>query len=394
MNYEREISQELLNGLKGKEIIIVTGMRRVGKTTLLRMAFETIESANKVFLDLENPIEQRIFDELDYNNIWLNLKSYGITKENKAYIFLDEIQQVPEIAKPLKYLHDHYDVKFVVTGSSSYYLKNLFPESLAGRKNIMKLSPLSFHEFLLFRGIQRPIQNDLSVLETSKNAVTFERYYKMFDEFLYYGGFPQVVLAENIAQKKSMLNDIFTSYFEKDVKVLADFRNMAAFRDTLLLLLQRVGSKLDVTRLASEVGVSRETIYSYISFLEATYVMFTITPYTKNRDREISGTRKVYCCDNGFLNTFAQISGGSIFENACFLSLSRFGPVQYYQKRSGGEIDFILPELGAAVEVKTRATRYDHSRVEKIAASIGIQKHFVVTKEYCAEPGCIPALDL
>ncbi len=87
-------------------------MRRTGKTTLYRIIFDGIQSKNKAFLDIENPIDQQVFEEKDYNNIWANLQSYGISNRQKAYLFLDEIQARPEIVRAIKYLYDHYDVKF------------------------------------------------------------------------------------------------------------------------------------------------------------------------------------------------------------------------------------------------------------------------------------------
>jgi predicted AAA+ superfamily ATPase len=75
---------------------------------------------------------------------------------------------------------------------------------------------------------------------------------------------------------------------------MADFRQINSFRDLLLLLLQRVGSKLEISKLASEIGISRETVYSYLSFLEGTYFIFLLSPFSRNMDREVSGTKKVY----------------------------------------------------------------------------------------------------
>ena len=90
--YRRSIQHDLEEQLKFKEIVVVTGMRRVGKTTLLRMIYDSIQDNNKVFLDLENLLDQDIFNEKDFNNIWNNLKQVGLTRERRAYIFLDEIQ--------------------------------------------------------------------------------------------------------------------------------------------------------------------------------------------------------------------------------------------------------------------------------------------------------------
>ena len=131
MRFHRKLLDNIEPKLDSKEIIVITGMRRVGKTTLLQMIYDRVASSNKAFLDIENILEQRTFEEVDYNNIWANLRAYGVTNEEKAYIFLDEIQAMPQIVKAIKYLYDHYDVKFFLTGSSSFYLKNLFPESLA-----------------------------------------------------------------------------------------------------------------------------------------------------------------------------------------------------------------------------------------------------------------------
>lgn len=153
MIFPRKIQERLTKCIDEPEIVVLTGMRRVGKTTLYQSIFRSIESKNKAFFDLENPIVQKVFEEVDYNNIILNLKEYGILSKEKAYIFLDEIQAMPNIVKVVKYLYDHFGVKFFLTGSSSFYLKNLFPESLSGRKFVFNLYPLDFEEFLIFNGI-------------------------------------------------------------------------------------------------------------------------------------------------------------------------------------------------------------------------------------------------
>jgi len=132
MFIKRKIYGEMKKLLEYDEIIVLTGMRRVGKTTLLQQLFSEVDSDNKVFLDMENQIDQLIFEESDYNRILDNLATRGIQKNEKVYLFIDEIQLASQIIRPLKYLYDHYKIKFVTTGSSSFYLKNLFSESLSG----------------------------------------------------------------------------------------------------------------------------------------------------------------------------------------------------------------------------------------------------------------------
>ncbi|RLD59374.1 MAG: hypothetical protein DRJ05_06520 [Bacteroidetes bacterium] len=394
MYFQRKIFGQLIEQLKFKEMVVLTGMRRTGKTTLLRMVFDKIESRNKIFLDLDNIIDQKLFDEVDFNLIWKNLKPHGINPDEKAYIFIDEIQSKPEISKIVKYLYDHYDVKFYLSGSSSYYLKNLFPESLSGRKVIFELFPLDFEEFLTFRGKELTFSRLFVEKEKDRNYFVFEKLKNDYKEFLAFGGFPQVVLENDENHKNRMLKDIFNAYFEKDVKSMADFKEITVLRDLILLLFQRIGSKLDISKLSSALNISRPTIYSYLSFLEQTYFISLITPYSKNVDREISGTRKVYACDTGFVNLFARVDQGNMFENAVYNCIRHFGKVNYYQKRTGAEIDFILPELDTSLEVKTKADQRDIDKLKTLSGKLGFKDSFVISKEFVDFENVISVVDL
>jgi predicted AAA+ superfamily ATPase len=402
MHFERKILKALRERIDTPEIVVVTGMRRVGKTTALRIIHDEIPSRNKAFIDIENPIDQRIFEEKDFNNIWANLQAYGISVREKAYLFLDEIQAMPDIVKAVKYLYDHAGngapappgVKFFLTGSSSYYLKNLFPESLAGRKRIFELHPLDFEEFLIFRGQSRPFFETLAAKERGKNSIRFEKERKLYDEYLTWGGFPQVALTDDPRDKAAQLSDIIKSYFEKDVRLISDFRHISQFRDLLLLLLKRSGSRLDVTKLASEASLSRDTVYSYLTFLQGTYLIDLISPYTLNRDREISGTKKVYVCDNGFLNYFGKVDDGALLGNAVYLNLRQYGEIRYYQRRTGRELDFILPGIQSGIEVKQTGDAHDARRVATLGKTLKLREQYVVTRKFSDLPGLIPAQDL
>ncbi len=374
MLFQRKLLKSLEEQINKPEIVVLTGMRRVGKTTLLNMVFEKIKSDNKVFLDLTNPIHQMIFEEKNYDNIWSNLKEYKISDRNKAYIFLDEIQQKPDIVNVIKYFYDHFKVKFYLTGSSSFYFKNLFPESLAGRKIVYEIFPLDFEEFLIFKKQNKTFNKDFKSKEKNKNKISFEKYKKFYEEYLLYGGFPQVVIEEKVERKRQWLEDIFKSYFEIDVRTLADFKDINIFRDLIFLLLKRTGTKLEIDKISSELGVSRPTVYSYISFLQGTYFIYLISPFTKNIDREVSGTKKIYICDNGIVNYFSKIDWGSLLENAVFLNLAKYDEIKYYQKRKGPEIDFILMNKSIGFEVKETANSKEYIRLKKITDFLGPQR--------------------
>ncbi len=393
MIFPRKIEKELKKQIETKEIIILTGMRRTGKTVLMQSLFDSIPIGNKVFLDLENPLNRKVFEEINYDNIWKNLERFGISNKTKPYVFLDEIQLMRQIPSAVKYIYDHYDVKFFLTGSSSYYLKNLFSESLAGRKIIFELFPLDFEEYLAFQGRAKEFFADFREKEKKKNEIDFGIYEKYYDDYLEFGGFPGVALEKDIGQKKKLLNDVFTSYFERDVKTLADFKNVNKLRDLIILLTARVGSKIEISKIASELAVSRETVYNYLSFLENTYFIFLLNPFSRSPDREVSGARKVYFCDNGILNILGRVSSGTILENAVYRGLKNYGKINYYQRRTGAEIDFILNgKIG--FEVKNQGGSYDVKKIAKLNKNIGLKENYVISKNYSKDDGVILAMDI
>lgn len=175
---------------------------------------------------------------------------------------------------------------------------------------------------------------------------------------------------------------------------MSDFKGVSALRDLILLLMQRVGSKLNLSRLASELGVSRVTVHAYLSFLEATYFVSLVSPFSSKADREVSGAKKVYLCDTGILNRFARVSSGAILENAVFSLLKKLGEVRYYQRRSGKEINFLLKEKGIGLEVKEKGGQYDKRSLEQMKPSLNLQEGYVISKAFVPGEGFICAADV
>lgn len=377
MIIERDIFKKIKPHLNSREAIIITGMRRTGKTTLLKFIYDKIAFTNKLFLDLENPLYQKYFDEKDYEKIKFNLEIKGLNFQQNSYLFLDEIQLVKNIPQIVKYLYDHYNLKLFLTGSSSFYLKNLFSESLAGRKYIFELFPLNFNEFLMLKG------EKLNIPRPGKkiSPTVFNTFARFYEEYLKFGGFPGVVAKNNFSEKKMALNDIFSSYFQLEVVQLGDYKKTSVIRDLILLLMQRIGSKLDIQKIASELGVSRPTIYNYLAFLEGTYFIKSVKPYSISKDVEIRGLEKVYFCDSGLVNNSTQVNDGALFENNIAQLLWPRGELHYYQRKSGLEIDFILNRK-LAVETKLRASKQDLKKLREMANKLKIKKSFLVSQKY------------
>jgi len=393
MFYPRYILPQLEKELETPESIVITGMRQVGKTTLLNHLFSLVESPNKIMLDFENPLNRKIFEEESYDAIWNNLAVFGVNNQTKAYIFLDEIQHLPSIGSVVKYLKDHFDVKFVLTGSSSYYIKNLFPESMAGRKFIFEIYPLTFSEFLTFRGITRNTTPTFSEKAVLKNNIMYSKLISFYQEYLEYGGFPKVVLEKDRERKKAMLSEIFTSYYENDIKSLADFKDTNKLRDLILLLIPRVGSRIEVAKLASSLGVSRQTVYSYLSFLEKTYFISLISRFSGSIDRQAAGTQKLFLCDVGMVNNLGKASEGQLLEQSVFQSLRLDHKLHFYNKEGKSEIDFVVDEK-IALEVKTSASKRDIDHLRRRSKGISLSEAYVISKEYSEEREVILPTDL
>lgn len=376
MFIERDLYKSIMPLLPSPESIVITGMRRVGKTTLLKHIFDKIESNNKIYLDLENPRNQIYFQELDYDAVKKNLELLGLKNEERAYVFLDEIQWIKQLPSIVKYLMDTYRIKFILSGSSSFYLKNQFSESLAGRKYIFELYPLNFSEFLRLKNAP-PLPEGL----TQTSLAIYTTYKTYMDEYLKYGGFPGVVLKTSDTEKKAALDDIFTSYYQLEVLQFSDFRKSHKIRDLLFLLMERTGSQLDVQKLAGALGIARQTLMDYLAFLEGTYFIKVIKPYTTNRDVEIRKAGKLYVCDPGLVRQFSQVDEGSLFENAVFWNLQQNGIIKYYQRKNRAEIDFILDEK-YAYEVKIHPEKEYLQKLKNMSGELGIQSARLVGREF------------
>jgi predicted AAA+ superfamily ATPase len=374
--FKRDILKELEKNLLKKQILAITGLRRVGKTTIVKYLFERIKSKNKFYFDLERLEHRKMFSDENYGKVIEFLKLEGADFSSKLWIVLDEIQLVPNITSLIKYLYDQYEIKFIITGSSSFYMKGQFSDSLAGRKILFELWPLSFSEFLDFK----QVKVTLPPFEyRTANEYFVNRLKSYYDEYCDYGGFPEVVLAPTIEDKKLLLEDILESYIKFDVLFLSDFTKADELFSIIKLLSSRVGSKIDYSKISSLTGINRHKVKDYILFLENTFFIRLVPPFVKNPDREIALQKKIYFTDSGILNISGKISSGALFENTVAHQLSLKGKLQYYAKKSGQEIDFILNE-NKAFEVKETPTQHDLKILKNRAGSINMKEYYLIGK--------------
>lgn len=376
-NYiERDIYRDLYKHSNQKQITIITGLRRTGKTTLLKKILEDAKTENKIYIDLERLDNRELFSEKNYDNIVLALKLKGLNFNKKVVIAIDEIQLLPGIVSVIKYLYDNYNIKFIVSGSSSYYIKNYFTESLAGRKKVFTLSTLKFGEFLKFNNVKINLQKNLSINFIPSE---YERLKKHYEDFIKYGGFPEVTLERKVKNKTDLLDDIINSYLSIDIKNISEIRDQKNLHLLLKMLAGRVGTRLDYSKLSILTGISRTTVYNYLDLLENTFVVYRLPVFSKSADREIVKAPKIFFQDNGLLNRLAEISSGSQFENAVFNQFKHYGYLQYYSLKTGKEIDFIL-DKNKTIEVKETATEQNFKNLRNMSLKIGIKKNILVSR--------------
>ncbi len=374
---QRTIFPILLEHLYKPQVTVITGMRRVGKSTALKYLLSQITHDNKIYLDFEKADNRFIWNQNSYKDIEINLAVEGIDFSKPAVIALDEIQLVPQSTSVIKYLYDTYNVKFIVSGSSSFYLKNRFSESLAGRKQIFDMYPLDFPEFVAFKG-----ENTEGIRRFANQPfiLTFYNKWKsLYEEYLRFGGFPEVALAETEADKKAFLKDIVNAYIELDIALLSDFKASDDLYKIMRLLANRTGSKVDYSKLSAIVGINRHKLKDYFELLEYTYFVKFVSMFSTNPDREIGRQQKVYMADTGLLQTLAQVSSGQVFENAIAIQLARLGEIHYYQKISGQEIDFIL-DGKVAIEVKETPSPSDLAILKSRAALLKTSETWLISR--------------
>ncbi len=380
---KRLLFNDLERYVDHKNALVVTGMRQVGKTTLMRQVYDQI-AGPKLWFDFENPLDTLYFEDQDYSNSYQSLCLKAGVKEERLHVFIDEVQHFPEITQIVKYHIDHFGVKYYLTGSSNFYLKNLFPESLSGRKFLFQLHPLSFNEYLYFTDRKEKLleTSDLdNLLKSSNHYKDFIEFEAEYQDYLSYGGFPEVCLTQNQDTKLLVLRNIFSSFFEKDLAVLSDLQDIRELRNLILLLAPRAGNLLDVTRIASELGVQRTKVYQYLEFLQGVFFLDLLPKYSKSIDRSVAGGRKVYFADNGLLQVAGQVSQGQLLENSVSNQLKPYGEVSFYPKKNAAEIDFIVNKQ-VAFEVKTQGTDRDTQKLKRLADKLDLSNYRVVSQKY------------
>jgi len=370
----RELLAEVIDFLDEENIILLTGARQTGKTSLLYLLIQYLWNSDfpesqTVYFDLENIHDFSLLNDLKDFNIFLDLlKKKGVDHTKKTYVFIDEIQHLSNPSSFLKYLHDHYKprLKFIVTGSSSLEIKKKFTDRLTGRVYNFLVKPLSFREFLRFKN-EDELYALLEPFHFSDwlSEITPENKIKKIDqtqkrklddltgEYLIFGGYPAVTLKRKSQIRQKDLQEIYSLYVRRDMRDLGKIADITGYNRLVSLLALQIGNLVKEQELALSSGLSRPTVKKYLFLLENTYVLKLVPPFFTNKRKEIVKTPKIFFEDigirNGALNNFSALNqrtdSGAILENFVFNQLSKQEEqpdnIRIWRTQNRNEVDFI-----------------------------------------------------
>ncbi|HMR97616.1 MAG TPA: ATP-binding protein [Anaerolineales bacterium] len=363
--FKRTIIDEISKYLPTNDIIVVHGARQVGKTSILMYLQEHLEAAGNqsYYIDLEDSRFVSILDKgVEEFIVHLGEQGFDLStfrkSGNKLYVLIDEIQYLANPSSFLKLLADHHRyLKVIVSGSSSFEMKSKFKDSLVGRTVNFEIYPLSFREFLLFRNIPFiPAER-----YTEKKTAELKN---LFVEFALYGGYPKIVLTPEIGVKEKYLQQIVDTYIRKDIRDLAEIKDVNKFNRLLEILASQSGNLLNISELASTCSLSRETVERYLFLLEQTYILRLVRPFSRNIRSELTKTPKIFFYDTGlmqilWLKQLQKELLGPVFETSIFAELTKLhgsDNILYWRTQDKKEIDFVVRSGKKTIPIEAKLT--------------------------------------
>lgn len=366
MLIKRALFDQIQKHLSSEEITLIVGPRQAGKTTLMEMLQEELKRKGEktAFLNLDFDVDLPFFASQDklLQRIALEVGESG------GYIFIDEIQRKENAGLFLKGLYDmKLPYKFIVSGSGSIELKEKIHELLPGRKRLFELYTLSFEEFVSFKTEYKYATEGGSFGELASFFDVFgEKAEQYLEEYLNFGGYPKVVLAETTEEKRAVIADIYQSFLEKDISILLNIQKTESVVSLVRILASQVGNLVNIAELSNTLGIAAPTVKKYLWYLEKTYIISKVTPYFKNVRKEITKAPTYYFADLGLrnyavnqFNSAATLPDGFLFENFIYNRLKGYlnltpTTIHFWRTKDKAEVDFVINTGLEAIPVEVK----------------------------------------
>ena len=370
MNYiQRDIANVLLSRIKNDRILVITGARQTGKTTLCENLLPGLLNLPFAYISFDDPDERLRFQHSAIDI----LESF-----DEPLIILDEVQKLPSLFDPLKYVVDkqkksgHKSV-FILTGSSQLLLMKNIKETLAGRVALFHMYPFSLAEVLGIGSMpfmtkiwrEKTIRDsDLRVFsaispEVIRNAVHLRNEHQLW------GGYPPVWSRNNEVDKTNWLKDYRKTYLERDVIDVGQVANIDNFAIAQKILCARTGQLFTISGVARDLSLAVNTIKRYVNLLSMSFQCYLLQPYYENIGKRFIKSPKIFFPDVGLNRVIlgnAQISSGASYETWIFSELVKWKQLQpvepdlfFYRTSAGSEIDFLVCWNGNVLPVEAKA---------------------------------------
>lgn len=314
----------ILPNITNKQVVFLTGLRRVGKTSLMKLCIKYLINEKKI-----NPLhvlyvsmDDFLFIGKSIIEIVENFKTiHKIKNEEHIYLFLDEITFVEDYELQLKNLYDKGNSKIFASSSSASLLQKQ-KGYLTGRSVTFEVLPLSFEMYLQFKNI---------VINKADGHLK-ETYFK---DYLLTGGIPEYVLTNDVAYISELMDNIIY----KDIAAVNGIRQIRQLKDYFLLLMERSGKTMSINKVAKVLGISTETSKRYFDMFCDTFIVSPVTRFGKLNEQLVS-PKKIYCCDTGIRTYYTgERDWGALFENYAYLRLKHLNLSYVYENTT--ELDFI-----------------------------------------------------
>ncbi len=369
---ERELYGEIQRFMRRPQILALTGLRRVGKTTIL---FKAAEDAIRDGFDPRN-IVYFSFDEFREIEIREVLKEYEALLDRdlrggRFLVLLDEIQKLTGWQDQLKSLYDIHkgNVKFMVSGSESLFIRKGARETLAGRLFEFRVEPLSFREYLKFKAFEpKPI------------GLHERELLRLFDEFVLTQGFPELVGEKDKAVLRKYLREsVVEKVIFRDLPMLLGIKDLSVIESLLNIIIEEPGQLIEISELAGTLSVSRKTLSNYLSYLEQSFLVRKLYNFSRGRRKVERKLRKYYpavlSVDLAFRDD--DLSRSRVFEWAV---VNQLGADFFWRDPYKNEVDIVLGDH-KPVPIEVKYGKVDTSGLRSFMRRFKAEKGYVVTRD-------------
>lgn len=364
---DRDIYKELNKYMDTGQIIVLTGLRRVGKTTLmLKLVRDLLDKG----YDKENIMYFSFdgFRDIEINEVIRSYKELmeKNTEEGKYIFLFDEIQKVHGWEEQIKRIYDnHKNFKLILSGSESLFIRKKTKESLAGRFFEFKINQLNFNEFLRFKDFN--VKN-IKLQEEEINS--------FFNEYMLTSGFPEVIGHDNDFIDKYIQEGIIEKIIYRDIPQIISIDDPAILESMYKIILNDPGQIILIEELAKEQGISRQTVSSYLDYLEKSFLIKKLYNFSKN-SRKTERKLKKYYPNMLTPKVISKIDPGKVLETFSALALdAEF----FWRDAYKNEVDIVLND-NKVIPIEIKAGKIEAKNLKKFMKNFKLDKGYILTKE-------------